>query len=50
MVSKRPRGRIIGSKTPSRMNSWFQNALAEEELVPTPSRKNSWFQNALVEE
>ena len=30
LVSKRPRGRIVGFKPPSPKNSWFQTALVEE--------------------
>ena len=33
LASKRPRGRIVGSKTPSLKNSWFQNAPVEKHMV-----------------
>ena len=64
MVSKRPRGRIVGVKTPSWNKSWFFKTPSWNncwfQLVSkrsrgriggfkTPSLKNSWFQNALVE-
>ena len=61
LVSKRPRGRTFGFKTPSWKNSWFQNACVGEELnskrprgrtvgFKTPAWENSWFQNSLVEQ